>query len=86
MGIELRYDRYPNMRSLSNQSPSSNLFEGVLFSVDLFFGRRRLMNITGAVAENPRFRHIKTVLSSTAFNIPFHNRAIVSSPHICFTC
>ena len=63
MGIELRYDLYPNMRSLSNQSPSSNLFEGVLFSVDLFFGRRRLMNITGAVAENPRFRHIKTVLS-----------------------
>ena len=59
---ELRYDRYPNMRSLSNQSPLGNLCYGVFFSVDHFFRRRRPMNITGAVARNPRFHRIKTAL------------------------
>ena len=32
-------------------------------SVDLFFMRRGPTNIMGAVAENPRFRYIKIVLS-----------------------
>ena len=40
-------------------------------SVDLFFMRRGPTNIMGAVAENPRFRYIKIVLSETVFNIPF---------------
>ena len=44
------------------------------------------MNITGAVAGNPRIRHIKTVLYSTVFNSFFsdNNHAIVSSCHVCF--
>ena len=29
------------------------------------------MNITGAVAGNPRFHHIKTAMSSTVFSTPF---------------
>ena len=33
------------------------------FQLPFFFRRRRPMNITGVVAGNPRFHHIKTVLS-----------------------
>ena len=62
-GIELHQDRYLSMRRLSNQSPFDNLSQSVFFSVDLFLRRRRPMNITGVVAGNPRFHHIKTVLS-----------------------
>ena len=36
------------------------------------------MNITSAVAGNPRFRHIKTVLCQTVFNIPFQIRIVRS--------
>ena len=61
-GIELRQDLYHSMRKLSNLSPFGNLSHGVFSSVDLFFRRRRPMNITGAVARNLRFHHIKTVL------------------------
>ena len=38
------------------------IFPGVFFLVDLSFRRRRPMNISGAVARNPRFHHIKIVL------------------------
>ena len=62
-GIELRQDLYLSMRKLSNLSPSGNLSHGVSFSVDLFFKGGRPMNITKAVSGNPRFHHIKTVLS-----------------------
>ena len=48
-GIELRQYRYLNMRRLKNLSPLNNLSHGIFFSVDLFFRRRRPMNITGAV-------------------------------------
>ena len=44
------------------------------------------MNITGVVAGNPGFHHIKNVLCSTVFNTPFNNRAIVSSRHVCVAC
>ena len=54
------------MSRLSNQSPFGNLSHGVFSSVDLFFRRRRPMNITGVVSGNPRLHHIKTV-----FNTPF---------------
>ena len=67
-GIELRQDRYLNMRRLSNLLPLGNLSHGVFFSVDLFF--RRPMNITGAVAGNPRFHHIKAILCYSVFNTP----------------
>ena len=60
--IELRQDQYTSMRKLSNLSPFGNLSHGVFFSVDLFFRGRRPMNITGAVARDPRFRYTKTVL------------------------
>ena len=36
------------------------------------------MNITGVVAGNPRFHHIKTVLSQTFFNIPFQIKIVRS--------
>ena len=62
-GLRLRQDLYLSMRKLSKLSPISNLSHGVFFSVDLFFRRRRPMNITGAVAGNPRFRYRKTALS-----------------------
>ena len=65
-GIELRQDRYLSMSRLSNQSPFGNLSHGVFSSVDLFFRRRKPMNITGVVSGNPRLHHIKTV-----FNTPF---------------
>ena len=61
-GIELRQDLYRSMLKLSNLSPFGNLSHGVFYSIDLFFRRRRPMNITGAVARNLRFHHIKTVL------------------------
>ena len=48
-GVELRQYRYLNMRRLKNLSPLNNLSHGVFFSVDLFFRRKRPMNITGAV-------------------------------------
>ena len=70
-GIELRQDLYLSMRKLSNLSPSGNLSQDVSFSVDLFFKGGRPMNITKAVSGNPRFHHIKTVLSWTVFNTPF---------------
>ena len=62
-GLRLRQDLYLSMRKLSKLSPISNLSHGVFFSVDLFFRRRRPMNITGAVAGNPRFHYRKTALS-----------------------
>ena len=58
----LRQDRYLSMRRLSNRPAFCNLSLCVFFSVDLFFGRRRPMNITNAVAGNPRFHHIETFL------------------------
>ena len=36
------------------------------------------MNITSAVAGNPRFHHIKTGLCLTVFNIPFQMRVVRS--------
>ena len=62
-GIKPRQDRYLGMRRLSNLSPFCNLSHGVFFSVDLFFSRRRPMNITGAVAGNPTFHQIKLCLT-----------------------
>ena len=62
-GLRLRQDLYLSIRKLSKLSPISNLSHGVFFSVDLFFRRRRPMNITGAVAGNSRFHHRKTALS-----------------------
>ena len=58
----LRQDRYLSMRRLSNRPAFGNLSLCVFFSVDLFFGSRRPMNITNAVAGNPRFHHIETFL------------------------
>ena len=63
-GIELRQDWYLSMRRLSNLSPLGNLSHCVTFPVDLF-------NTAGAVAGNPRFRHMKTVLCWTVFNTAF---------------
>ena len=42
-----------------------------VFLVHLFSRRRRLMNITGTVAENPWFHYIKTVFGLTVFNWAF---------------
>ena len=64
-GIELRQDLHLSMRKLSNLSRSVAFWQSFprcFFSVDLFFRRRRPMGITGAVAGNLRFQHIKTVL------------------------
>ena len=62
-GIELRHNLYLSIRKLSIPSPFSNLPHGVFCLIDLFFFRRiRPMNITGAVAENYSFHHIKAVL------------------------
>ena len=36
------------------------------------------MNITGAVAGNPRFHHIKTVFCYTVFNLPFQITIVLS--------
>ena len=58
------------MRRLSNLSPFSNLVQSVFFSVDLFFRRRRPMNITGIVARDRRFHHIKTASCQTVWNTP----------------
>ena len=75
-------DLYLSMRKLSNLSrhvsPFGNLSHGVFFSVDLFSGRRRPMNITGAVAGSPLFHFIKTVLCSTVFNTPFQMTTVRS--------
>ena len=46
------------MRRLSNLSPFSNL-SGVFFSVDLFFRRRKPINITCVVAGNVDFITLK---------------------------
>ena len=59
-GIEFLQDLYLSTRKLWNLSPSGN---PSFFSVDLFSKHRGPMNITDAVAGNPRFHHIKTVLS-----------------------
>ena len=61
-GIELCQDWYLSMCTLLNLSPLGNLSHRVFFLVDLFFRCRSPMNITGAVARNPSFHHIKTVL------------------------
>ena len=61
-GIELRQHWYLSMRRLSNLSPLGNLSHCVTFPVDLFFRRRGPMTTAGAVAGNPRFCHMKTVL------------------------
>ena len=61
-GIELYQDRYQSMPRLSNLLPFDNLSHDVSFPVDLFCKCRRPMNIKGAVAGNPRFHDIKTVL------------------------
>ena len=50
-------------RRLSNLAPFGNLSHGVFFSFNLFFRCKRPMNIKRVVAGNPRFHHIKTVLS-----------------------
>ena len=75
-------DLYLSMRKLSNLSRHvsrfGNLSHGVFFSVDLFSGRRRPMNITGAVAGSPLFHFIKTVLCSTVFNTPFQMTTVRS--------
>ena len=60
-GIELRQDRFLSMRRLSTLLPFGNLSLGVFLSVDLSFKRRRPINVTCAVAGNPRFHHIKIV-------------------------
>ena len=64
-GIDFAKNLYLSMRKLSILSPFGNLSRSVFFSVDLFFRRRIPMNITDAVAENPRFHDIKTVLCYT---------------------
>ena len=57
-----------NFRTCRDLSPFGNLSCGAFFSVDHFFRRRRPMNITNAVAGNPRFQHLKTVLCTNMFN------------------
>lgn len=69
--MERRQDLYLSIRKLSNLSPFGNLFHSVFFSVDLIFRRKRLTNITRAVAGNPRFHLVKTVFCWTAFDTPF---------------
>ena len=64
--MERRQDLYLSIRKLSNLSPFGNLFHSVFFSVDLIFRRKRLTNITRAVAGNPRFQ-----LCWTVFDTPF---------------
>ena len=88
-GMKLRQDRYLSLRRLSNLSPFGNLSHGVSFSVDLFFRRTRLMNITDAVTGNPRFHHIKKkciVLNCFQHTFSDNNRAILSSRHVRFAC
>ena len=58
-----------NFRICRDLSPCGSLSHGVFFSVDLFFSRRRPVNITGAVAGSPRFHHMKT--AKMFFNTPF---------------
>ena len=60
-GIELRRDLYLSMRKLSNLSHFGNL------SVEVFFGRRWSINITGAVTGNPRYHHLKNCIVSNCF-------------------
>ena len=74
-GIEFLQDLYLSMRKLSNLSPSGN---PSFFSVDLFSRHRGPMNITDAVAGNPRFHHIKTVLSQTVLDTPFWKTIVQS--------
>ena len=59
--MERRQDLYLSIRKLSNLSLFGNLSHSVFFSVDLIFWRKRLTNITRAVAGNPRFHLVKTV-------------------------
>ena len=77
-GIDLRQYWYLSMRRPSNLSPFGNLSHGVFFRVDLYFGRRRFMNIMGAVAGNSRLHHLKTAMFQTVFN--------TQSCHVCFAC
>ena len=70
-GMNFRQDRYLSLRRLSNLSPFGNLSHGVSFSVDLFFRRTRLMNITDAVTGNPRFHHIKKMYCVKLFSTHF---------------
>ena len=51
------------MRRLSNLSSFGNLSHGVFFSVDLFFGYKRPMNISEEISGNSGFYPKKTVLS-----------------------
>ena len=69
--IELGQDLYLSICKLFNLLPFENRSQGVLFWVDLFFRPRRPRNIMGAVARNPRFDHIKTVLCLTIFKTSF---------------
>ena len=55
------YLRCVNFRICHDLSPFGNLSHCVFFSVDLFFRCRGPINITVAVAGNPRFHDIKTV-------------------------
>ena len=50
-GIELRQDLYPSMRKLSYLLPSDNLSHSGFFSTNLFFRRKRPINIAGALLE-----------------------------------
>ena len=60
--IELCSDQYLSVHRLLNLLPFGNLSCSLFFSVDLHLRHKRPMDITGAVAENPRFHHKKTVL------------------------
>ena len=53
-GIELRIWACVNFQICHDLSPLGNLSHGVFFSVDLFFRRRRPVNITGAVSGKPK--------------------------------
>ena len=66
-GIELRRDLYLSMRKLSNLSHFGNLSHGVFFSVEVFFGRRWPINITGTVTGNPRYHHLKNCIVLNCF-------------------
>ena len=73
-GIELRQGLYLSMRKLLNLSRSVTFwqfFPQCFLFVCPFFRRRRPMNITGAVARDPRFHHIKIVLCWTLLSTPF---------------
>ena len=73
-GKDLRQVLHLSMRKLSNLSRSvafDSFSHDVFLSIDLIIRCRRPINITGAVARNPRFHHIKTVLCLTVFDMRF---------------